>query len=549
MNQTLHIFLKDMRRFWAEIFVSLAVTAALIGVCIVLHGSANNVQDLHTQVFATLAGLLMVLVPAGWWVVITRVIHSERLVGDTQFWITRPYVWNRVLSAKLLFILAFLCVPFFVAQCIILAVAGFAPQLYIPGLLYNLLLLTGTVILPLAAIATVTSNFARMTLTLLGVFLGFIAVIALSSVNPVFRDDPLASHLIGRLCFILAALVFSTAIVLQYALRRVWLSRGLLLALPVLLYAASFIASRYNQANMDRVYPISPTGASIRFSYTPKTWNSGTSYSSELAGPMVPVEVNLSVAGLGEGDAFLVDSVRGEVTAPNGSHWSSSWQPISAQPLRPGEGSFASSFLMPLADYNKFKSLPLHVHFTLALTQAHAGKASSIPMQMERFAVPAFGVCAAQTGWAPVFGQVTGINCVSALRQPPLTYISTRWSDAPCSAARTGPDEGVLGTGWAGSLDRNPSEIGISPIVDTHVNLSNTQMENGTNEMRSLCAVTPITFTQYSLVGRTQTSVDVDGFYLPKVSIVGNTITYSTTTTTKVNGTSSFTVKETTTTK
>ena len=67
--------------------------------------------------------------------------------------------------------------------------------------------------------------------------------------------------------------------------------------------------------------------------------------------------------------------------------------------------------------------------------------------------------------------------------------------------------------------------------------------------MRSLCAGTPITFTQYSLVGRTQTSVDVDGFYLPKVSIVGNTITYSTTTTTKVNGTSSFTVKETTTTK
>ena len=72
---------------------------------------------------------------------------------------------------------------------------------------------------------------------------------------------------------------------------------------------------------------------------------------------------------------------------------------------------------------------------------------------------------------------------------------------------------------------------------------------HSTNEMRSLCAGTPITFTQYSLVGRTQTSVDVDGLYLPKVSIAGNTIIYSTTTTTPINGTTSLTKKETTTTK
>jgi hypothetical protein len=548
MTQTLHIFLKDLRRSWAEMFVSVAVTAALVGIWIGLHGSVNNIQDFHTQIFTSLSVLLMVLVPAGWWIVITRVIHAERLVGDTQFWITRPYVWNRLLSAKLLFMLAFLCVPFFIAQCIILAGAGFEPHLYVPGLLYNLLLLTGTVILPLAAIATVTSNFARMTLTLLGIFLGFIAVVALSSVNPVFRDDPLASHLINRLCFILATLAFSTAIVLQYALRRVWLSRGLLLALPVLLYAVSFLASRYSQANMDRVYSIGPTGAAVRFSYIPMTWNEGTS-SSGMAGPMVPVQVTLSVAGVAEGEAYLVDSVRGEVIAPNGAHWTSPWQSLSADPLVPGRDSIGTQFGMPLDVYNKFKSLPLHVHLILALTQAHAGKASSIPMQMERFAVPAFGVCAPQTGWAPVFGQVTGIGCDSALREPQLTYISTRWSDAPCSAAPTGPDEGVLGTGWAGSLDREPAQMGISPIVDTHIDLSNNQMENGTKEMRSLCAGTLITFTQYSLVGRTQTSVDVDGFYLPKVSIEGNRITYSTTTTTTMNGKSSSAVKETTTTK
>jgi len=65
MTQTLHIFLKDLRRSWAEMFVSVAVTAALVGIWIGLHGSVNNIQDFHTQIFTSLSVLLMVLVPAG----------------------------------------------------------------------------------------------------------------------------------------------------------------------------------------------------------------------------------------------------------------------------------------------------------------------------------------------------------------------------------------------------------------------------------------------------------------------------------------------------
>jgi hypothetical protein len=88
MNQTLHIFLKDARRFWVEIVLSLAVTFAFVSIGSYLWlGNENDAG----QTLEVLALLLAMLVPVSWWILITRVIHAERLVGDTQFWITRPY--------------------------------------------------------------------------------------------------------------------------------------------------------------------------------------------------------------------------------------------------------------------------------------------------------------------------------------------------------------------------------------------------------------------------------------------------------------------------
>ena len=52
--------------------------------------------------------MLKFLVPQMWLVLISRVVHDEGLVGDRQFWITRPYPWQILLTAKLAFIFAFI---------------------------------------------------------------------------------------------------------------------------------------------------------------------------------------------------------------------------------------------------------------------------------------------------------------------------------------------------------------------------------------------------------------------------------------------------------
>jgi hypothetical protein len=523
MNQIIHIFLKDMRRFWAEIFISVAITAVFVCAGAYLW---SGEEDVHATTLAILATLLAALVPVSWWVLIARVIHAERLVGDTQYWITRPYVWSNLLAAKLLFLVGFIYLPFFIAQGLLLAEAGFAPQKYVPGLLFSLLLFTGTAVLPLTAVATVTSSFARMTLTLLGIFVAFIAFTTIAALGFGSQGSGVESHVGSHASFALAVAACSAALVLQYAWRKVWITRGVLIALPVLVLAAHFFASKYDMSRMDRNFPIIQAAAPIQLQYTPNAHSFETSSFQVSRHAEVPIKIQLTESGVAEGYAVLPDAVRAKIKAPDGSHWESEWQGGDGNKFLPGESHYGLSFWVPIEVFDKFQSMPLSVHLEIALTQARAGNVSSVPMPLQRFAVPDFGVCSPRTEWAPAFGQVTGIHCVSALREPQLTYISTRWSDGTCSGSPTAPDAGVLGAAWVGSLDREPAQLSIASVIDLHIDLSNSQVLNTPGgKPRYLCAGTPIEFTQYKRVGRMQTSVDIQDFRLPKISVARNLIT------------------------
>jgi hypothetical protein len=192
--------------------------------------------------------LLVLLIPIGWWLLISRAIHEERLVGDTQFWITRPYEWKKLLAAKLLFLVIFVYLPVLAAYCILRAENGFAPNsdiTSIHGLLERLLFMTG-IVLPLVAIATVTSNFARMTVALLG----SIPCMILAAVLPVaLRPGSVSGPFSNKICFALTLLVCSAVIVIQYARRKTRLSVLLLIAIPVLICVIGLITPERFQMN------------------------------------------------------------------------------------------------------------------------------------------------------------------------------------------------------------------------------------------------------------------------------------------------------------
>src|SRR6185437_13426876 len=167
MKQILHIFKKDIRHHWPEIVLSLTILAAYVwnepdqwvprGV------SENRLRDV-------LAGALTIAVVVSWCVLAVRVVQGEKLVGDRQFWVTKPYDWKKLLAAKLLFMLAFISVPTLVAGSVLFAEAGFGsplPALFAIFSAQAASIVTITIVA--TALATVTASITQFLLALLAV--------------------------------------------------------------------------------------------------------------------------------------------------------------------------------------------------------------------------------------------------------------------------------------------------------------------------------------------------------------------------------------------
>jgi hypothetical protein len=144
MGQVGHIFRKDVRRHWREIAVSLAVLAAFAW------KESRRWTGEPADLSPFLLALLTTLVPISWSFLIVRVVQDECLVGDRQFWITRPYEWKKLLAAKLLFVLVFVNIPLLALDIVLLLNSGFMPSSYLAGLLWLQLLWTLYLILPSA---------------------------------------------------------------------------------------------------------------------------------------------------------------------------------------------------------------------------------------------------------------------------------------------------------------------------------------------------------------------------------------------------------------
>src|SRR5258706_11965189 len=130
MKQILNIFRKDLRRYWRESAVSVALLLAyawndMEGWAGARNVAAYGIGGLISYQF--LSGLVVVLLPVAWSFLIVRVVQGEALVGDRQFWITRPYEWKKLLAAKVLFFVLAINLPLLIVDSVLLARAGFPP--------------------------------------------------------------------------------------------------------------------------------------------------------------------------------------------------------------------------------------------------------------------------------------------------------------------------------------------------------------------------------------------------------------------------------------
>jgi hypothetical protein len=513
MSQILHIFKKDTRRFWPEILLSVIVTAAFALAYPVQWQPSDGGRIRQLQI---LANVLTVLVPVSWWLLIGRVVHAESLVGDRQFWLTRPYEWKKLLSSKLLFILVWLYLPFFAAQSVLLAEAGFRPFAFIPGLLFGLLLTTGILILPLFSIAVVTANFARMTLTLLGALIvfmiaAFAAALADRSGASIPSSDRISLPLILGLC--------AGAIALQYATRRVWRARILLIAALVLVAGIQLALSMSENSQVNRYYPppVSASAAPFQLQLAPDPIR-------QVAGGLMEaddrrdVEIPLLVEGVADGFVIQIDNVRATITGADGTSWTSAWQAIYNHRLQPGSDRTMIDVGIDRAVYQRLQSQPVTVRLSLALTRLRAGTVTKIVMSAGDIRVPEFGICSESPNMEFRNDSIS-LYCRSALHQPELAHVSVLWSDQPCSSTQPTLDHRALADSWAGDLNPDPAEFGITSVWTPYLYFINASFHNGMPDVGSkhwrLCPGSPLTVTQYRLVDRTQMNLTLQNIILP----------------------------------
>jgi len=152
MRQAIHIFRKDVRHCWPYI-------AGVIAISAVYAWQESRVMPDLPNFAPSLTGILLTLLMVlAWWLAIGAAVHGESPIGDRQFWTTRPYSWKSLLTAKLLCVAAFLMLPLFLSDCVILLASAYNPLTLFPGLLWRQCWLLAFLMLPfvLAALTRAT---------------------------------------------------------------------------------------------------------------------------------------------------------------------------------------------------------------------------------------------------------------------------------------------------------------------------------------------------------------------------------------------------------
>jgi hypothetical protein len=524
MRQVLHIFRKDCRQVWPEILASLLVTALFVWVYPYQWLSpddprfenATRLLDLHH--LQILANFITGLLPLSWFLLVARVVHAENLIGTRQFWVTRPYIWQKLLAEKVFFLAAFLYIPFAAAQLALLARAGFSPLHYFPGLLFNLLLLTGICVLPFFSFAAVVSSLLRMFLVLLAIcaIIGIIAFFA-SSVDP--DSSSLQIPYSDRVSLPLALAFCAGALVAQYSGRRLWLARALLIT--------GMITIALEASN-----PLE--GMMFEHYYPPFAWSVSTFHAAMAPQDLHPVHISDSeknkveleltvwVPALGPNQAVSIDDSTVTLVAADGEHITTPWKPVYNQLALRGAPDLTVSAKLDRAAFERFRSRPFKASISLAVTELRADPPHDLLLKPAgEFPVQDVGLCT----FAPAqdFSSAS-LNCKVAWHQPFLTNVSAPVSAHPCQNSPSQQQSSERFSTWIGALAQDPADFGLTPVWQTTAPFSGTGMyspfrQDGTpNHPDFICPGTTIAFTRYRAIRRFRYNLAPQAISLPNTS-------------------------------
>ena len=460
MSQILNIFQKDARHHGPEVLVSWALLA--VYVWNQPREWANQTVDI--RLVSVLLNMLPALMILSWAFLVARLVQGESLVGDRQFWVTRPYVWYKLLAAKLLAILAFIHVPLFISQIVLLRLGHFPVlsnlwSLVEIQLMFVLILLAGAM-----ALSAVTSGIGQSSLALLIVFLLILGIDGISSLipNSGMVDDA------GGVQGLLYIACCTSVILLQYIRRRTLLSRLVIvgtIALMVLVLALTpyerILRYKYPLASKEHPLPAKLT-FDRALSFAHERRQPGRWMEEEIS-----LELPFQVADLDDKSVVEIQAIRLELELPGSRRWSSHWHSLS-NVLAYGRTRTWPRINIEKKLYDEIKDTPVKAHVALGMRLFRLGAATSVTVVGDRASLPGNAQCVDDVS-------LNSLRCFSALKRPKPVLIVAELPNAECQVAR----EATAEESWATSpatysdlgSDTGP-DFDLSPVQVFSVGLS-----------------------------------------------------------------------------
>jgi MFS family permease len=434
MKQALHIFQKDVRYLRYDIAVSLLAVLAFAV-------AGYNIPALGA------------FLPVAWWFLIARAIHAEPLPGHRQFWVTRPYRWQGLLGAKVLFILAFVNLPLFLADLVIVRAAGASVGHELAGLVWTQVLLTAAFILPATAFSVITGGITDLLLVTLLMVLGVLMFLLAGawfhwspSNTPWFELEWVRTY-----AFIAQLAAAALLIVLwQYARRNTAATRiAACVAAGVLVVSSILLPWRAAFALQTLFSQNSISTASIHIELASDREWLGRIYSAQQ--DRTVAELPLKITGLPPATKLIPNGLIVKVRAPDGE--------TSVGQLAPPESfSFESGILslraaMPTAFYTKIKDQPLQLEGKLFFTLYGNKRNTDVPLSGAPVLVSDVGVCSAGTHF---------VRCNSLLRAPSALVTLQLFQQS-----FRGPGRSMESPFPRRSYSPFPADLGVNPLSES----------------------------------------------------------------------------------
>jgi hypothetical protein len=451
MLHTLHIFKKDSRHLWKEILVVTAMIAAFA----YLDARSRPVFTTYSLPIDRLDSIFRLLLPLAWWYLIAAVVHEEPILGNRQFWLTRPYRRGSLLAAKVLFVLVFLNLPMLLADCVILAGHGFKAWSYLPGLLFRQLLFLLVWFLPFVALATVTENLKQF-LLVLAMIPALYLITAFVGRLPVFQLFWGHGEWISNSAmFVVAGVGTFLILPIQYLHRRTTLARGIAIcALPLTLMVPSFFprpTAYAAQLALTRG-PAVPPSVVLGLDLTRQGGQDRNNLVTDGEPGTVELDFPLRATGIPQGRDLIADHLAVKVRTPDGNSLSTAGRSLL---FSDRNGQFWMKVHVDNAAFQKLRGTRVTVRTSAYLTLVGNSRATLIRAGAKSMEVPGIGRCS----FLPDNTQEWVLYCQAPFRQP-ADFCKAILGE---SEIRRFNEPLPIG----GSYSPYPAELEVSPLVLT----------------------------------------------------------------------------------